>query len=376
MIRYALPTTDELIRLGARTPNAVSVCVPTDPSPAGREQARTAAKSGVDEGIRRLREAGASASDCDAVRAGWDALASDTTVWGKLSGSLAIFLAPGVSEEYVLPNSFTSSVQAGDYFDLSQLVRAVTAPQAAYALTLSTNGWSLWEASASARATPLELDGDYAEDAADATNRASIRGRGYQGRLVGDEGKKQLLERYAQTVVDAVRAELGKRDRKASAPLFVFANEPLLSMITTSDLPWQVVAVPGASDEARADRIDEVIRGRIGTITAQRLSAKADQIGHGFTDGLAVRDVAKAARAAVAGAVHTLIYDVNASVRGTFDDATGAIAFDDAGVDLLSRIAIAVLATGGTVHAVRADEISAQIWDGRLLAGLRHSLAG
>jgi len=62
--------------------------------------------------------------------------------------------------------------------------------------------------------------------------------------------------------------------------------------------------------------------------------------------------------------------------RGFLDDATGAIAFDaDNGEDLLSRLAVHVLRNGGEVLAVRPEEVTAQIWNGKVLAELRHPLA-
>ena len=114
---------------------------------------------------------------------------------GNLSRSLVVFLAPGFSEEYVLANAFSPRTSRGTHFDLAPLLRAVTTPQEAFALTLSSAGWNLWRATGSARVSEFEMVGDYADDAADATNRMSIRGRKLLRRLGGDEGQKVLLER-------------------------------------------------------------------------------------------------------------------------------------------------------------------------------------
>jgi hypothetical protein len=375
VIRYDLPTVSDLLRLGEPHPNAITVYLPTSPTPAGRELAATGSRSAITEGLRRLRAVGADNATIEAIRAQWDAVSEDTALWGRLSASMAVFLSPDTSEEYILPNDLEAQTQVGDYFDLGQLVRAVTTPQSAFALTLSAHGWNLWQASASARATEVELLGDYAEDAADATNRMTIRGRKLLRRLSGDEGKKTLLERYARTVADAVRAEAGRIDPHATRPLFVFATEPLLGMISAEDLPWTIVTVPGAPDDLRPDQIDEAIRARIGDLTSKALSARADRIGNGFADGLAATDLAQIARAAVTGAVSTLIYDFTVDILGTLDDATGAVTYGDDGYDLLSRIAVLVLQNGGEALAVRPDEVTAEVWNGRVLAHLRHALA-
>lgn len=375
MVNYEIPSVEDLIRLGERHPGAVTIYVSTAPTPRGRELAFTGAKSAIDQAVRSLRDAGAAQAEQDALRAQWTQLAEDSGLWANLSNSLVILLAPGVSEEYVLPNQFEPRTRLGDYFDLAPLVRAVTTPQKAFALTLSSNGWNLWTASEGARASELPLVGEHAEDAADATNRTSIRGRQLLRRLGGDEGQKVLLDRYAQVVADAVRDELGRIDPQASVPLFVFANEPLLSMVQGHGLPGTVVAIPGAADELRPDQIDQSIRERIGALTAAEVSAVAERIGNGFAAGLAVTDLAQLARAAAAGAVDTLIYDITTDARGTLDDATGAIQLADDGTELVSRIAVHVLRDGGKVIAVRPGEVEAGIWNGRLLAALRHSLA-
>jgi len=374
LIHHELPTVDDLLRLGATRSDSLSVYLPTEPTPRGRELAFTTVKSAVDAGIRELRAQGRPNGVQELFRVKWQSLAEDDALWGNLSRSLVVFIAADLVEEYVLPNEFAPRTSLGTHFDLAPLVRAVTTPQAAFALTLSSDGWNLWRATESARVSEVEVVGDHPDDAADATNRMSIRGRKLLRRLGGDEGQKVLLERYAQVVAGAVGAELGRIDPQASLPLFVFANDPLGSMFLSQDLPWSTEWVRGAPDELRPDELDQAIRERIGSHNTVTLSDRADEIGNGFASGLAVIDVAQAARAAVAGAVGTLIYELDTDVKGSLDASTGAIEFDPDGDDLLTQIALEVLRNGGEVRAVRDGEITAEIWNGRLLAGLRHPL--
>lgn len=374
MIHYELPTSTDLLALGVPRTDALSIYLATEPTPAGRDLAFTTVKSAVDEAIRALRAAGRTYAEQEALRAQWEVIAEDAELWGNLASSLVFFIAPGFVDQYVLPNAFEDFTHLGSRFDVGPLVRAVTTPQRAYALTLSSSGWNLWEATESSRATEFPLAGEHAEDAADATNRMSIRGRQLLRRLGGDEGQKVLLDRYAQVVAEAVRDELRRVDPNSRIPLFVFANEPLAAMVMSHGLPGEVVGVRGAADELRPDQIDEAIRERIGEITTRRLSREADQIGDGYAAGLASTDLAQVARAAAMAAVGTLYYDMTAEVRGALDPETGAVSFDADGEDLLSAIALLVLASGGEVHAVRPGEIEADIWNGQLLAGLRHAL--
>lgn len=374
MIHYELPTRADLLELGAPRADALSIYLATEPTPTGRDLAFATAKSAVDEAIRALRAAARSHADQEALREQWELVAADSELWGNLASSLVIFLAPGFTDEYVLPNSLESDTHFGGRFDLGPLVRAVTTPQRAFALTLSSSGWNLWQATESSRAAEFPLVDEHAEDAAVATNRMSIRGRKLLRRLGGDEGQKVLLDRYAQVVARAVRDELAPADPTSEVPLFVFANEPLASMVVAHGLPGEIVVVRGAADELRPDQIDQAIRERIGEITTRRLSRDADRIGDGFADGLVGTDVAQVARAAAAGAVGTLYYDLTADIRGLLNADTGAVRFDPEGDDLLAAIALLVLANGGEVHAVRPGEVDASIWNGRLLAGLRRPL--
>ena len=302
-----------------------------------------------------------------------DRLADDARLWANLSNSLVILLAPGVSEEYVLPTSSSRTPSSATTSTSRRWCARSPLLRRAFALTLSSDGSNLWTATEGARASELPLVGEHAEDAADATNRTSIRAASCCDGG-GDEGQKVLLDRYAQVVAEAVRDELGRIDPQGSVPLFVFANEPLLSMVQAHGLPGTVVTILGAADELRPDQIDQSIPERIGADCRGRGERAAERIGNGFASRLAVIDLAQLARAAAAGAVETLIYDITTDIRGTLDETTGALQLSDDGTDLLSRLAIQVLRSGAEVIAVRPGEVEAGIWNGRLLR-LRHPLA-
>jgi Bacterial archaeo-eukaryotic release factor family 11 len=372
--RYQLPDTADLIRLGEPHEHAITVYAETSPAPDERENSVLTAKSAVDRALRTIREGGARHAIEEQLRSRWAEI-SESDLWLRLSRSLAIFIANDFHEVYVLPNALETQSQVGSYFDIGQLVRAVTTPQEAYALTLSAHGWNLWRATASTRAEELPLLGQYAADVAEATNRATVRDRGHVRRLVGDEGKKVLLETYAKRVAEAVGSELGQADPSATRPLFLFATDPLLDLYRGIDHKRQIVAVAGAPDELRPDQIDDAIRESLSALNAERTNALVDEIGNGVARGLVVADVADIARGAVAGAVSTLVYNFTVDIVGRLDDTTGDVRYGDDGYDLLSRIAVITLDKGGEVIAVRPDEITAGIWNGTAVAGLRFPLA-
>lgn len=373
MTRYQLPDTADLRRLGEPHEIALTVYAETQPGPDHRDNNLLTAKSAVDGALRSVRQRGVSAAAEQRLRDRWEQIAG-SELWQRPSRSLAIFIADDFHEVYVLPNALLTQSQVGAYFDIGQLVRAVTTPQEAYALTLSANGWNLWYATASTRAEELPLVGEYAGDLAEATNRATVRDRDHVGRLVGDEGKKLLLETYAKRVADAVESELGQVDPSATRPVFLFATDPLLNLYRGLDHKRRLVPVPGAPDTLRPDQIDDAIRGQLSTLNAARITALADDIGDGSGRGLVATDLVDIGRAAVAGAVSTLIYDFTVDILGRLNDANGRVSYDDDGYDLLSRIAVTVLEKGGDVIAVRPEEVTADIWNGTAVAGLRFAL--
>lgn len=371
MARYQLPEAADLIRLGDPHEHAITVYAQTSPAPDQRENSMLQAKSAVDRALRTIREQGARHAVEQQLRDRWSQVA-ESELWLRLSRSLAIFIADDFHEVYVLPNALESQSQVGTYFDIGQLVRAVTTPQDAYALTLSANGWNLWRATATTRAEELPLVGEYtATDVAEATNRATVRDRDQVGSLVGDEGKKLLLETYAKRVAGAVESELGHVDPSANKPLFLFATDPLLDIYRGLHHKREIVAVHGAPDALRPDQIDDAIRTSLSTLNAKHTNALVEDIGDGVGRGLVATDIVDIGRAAAAGAISTLVYDFTVDTLGELDDADGRVTYGDTGYDLLSKIAVTVLHKGGQVIAVRPNEITADVWNGTAVAGLR-----
>lgn len=373
--QYELPTLDDLTRLAEPHEFAVTIYLPTSPVVSERTTSHVAAKSAFDACIGEVRASGARHATETALRERWESVVNDE-LWSRLSSSLAIFVSEEVAEVFVLPNALESQHLLAHYFDLGQLVRAVTSTQRAYALTLSTHAWKLWEATATTRAAELTLTGQHPTDAADATNRDTVGGPRPGNRLRGDEGRKLLLETYAKRVAEAVDSELGRLDPHGRAPLFLFATDPLLDLYQARERR-RVVAVPGAPDDLKDFQIDESIRERLTALNAEANSARLEEIGNDISAGLVLTDVGDLGRAAAAGAVDLLVYDFAVDLIGRLDDETGAVTLADdeaEGYDVLSRIAMLVLATGGEVVAVPHDEVTADVWQGPAVGHLRYAM--
>ena len=397
-VHYELPTTADFTALAGVHHPAITIYASTSPIVSERELAQVSVKSSFDEAIEQVRASGAESSAVDALRAERDRVLAQEIPWEALARSLAIFVAPGFREVFVLPNRLDDATHVGSHFTLGQLLRAPSQDQEAYALTISAHEWTLWHATPTDRAAKVDVDATGVANLDEATNREpgeekprghnrGIATQGGASRLMGDEGRKTLLDLYAKRVVDVVRKELHVLDPDDRVPLFVFAAEPLLSLcIERTRNGRRVVAVPGAPDRLGVADIDESLRSQLATLNIREAKDAVRELTEG-TAGRVERDLAAIAREAADGAVETLWFDFTASVNGTLDRESGAIQFaSDNGNgatlrdgthagDLLPQLAMLVMAKGGKVVTVRSDDLAGSGWAGPAMAELRFALA-
>ncbi|MFF2271802.1 hypothetical protein ACFVTX_05995 [Agromyces sp. NPDC058136] len=397
-VHYELPTTADFAALAGEHHPAITIYLSTSPVVSERERSEVAARSAFDEAIERVRAGGASSAEVAALRAERDAIVTDQGLWGALARSMAIFVAPGFSHVFVLPNRLDDAWHVGSHFTLGQLLRAPSQDQEAFALTLSAHEWALWHATPTARAAKLDVDQTGTANLDEATNRepnedkprGANRGTSSQGgasRLMGDEGRKTLLDQYSKRVIEVARRELLALDPEGRVPVFVFAAEPLLSLfVANTRNSRRVIPVPGSPDRLGASEIDEALRLQLAKLNVDEAEQALRQLGEG-TAGRVERDLAAIGREAADGAVETLWFDFTTSVFGTLDRESGAIEYargdgsdetladgTHAG-DLLPQLALLVISKGGKVVTVRSDDLDGTVWSGPAMAELRFALA-
>jgi hypothetical protein len=396
-VHYELPTTADFAALAGEHYPALSIYVSTSPIVAERERAEVAVRSLFDEAIERVRAAGATSAEVDALRRRRDSIVRAEPLWGNLSRSMAIFVAPDFEEVFVLPNRLDDAVHVGSHFTLGQLLRAPSQDQEAFAITISAHEWCVWHATPTDRAAKLEVEAAGLQNLDAATNREpgerAPRGAGSgvgaqngASRLEGDEGRKTLLDLYAKRVADVVRRELHERDPEDRVPLFVFATEPLLSLfIDRAHNGRRIVPVPGGSDRLNAAEIDEAIRLQLAKLNIHEAVSQLKTLADGSA-GRVERDLSAIAHEAVEGAVETFWFDFTTTVNGTLDRESGAIEFANnqgdgeelvdgrrAG-DLLPQLALLVISRGGKVVTVRGEDLEGTDWSGPAMAELRFAL--
>jgi release factor family 11 len=367
-----IPTRSELEELLAvRDPLCVSVYVPTSPLTQEAQASRIELKTLTADAMRQLEETGAARRAVGELREPLEELVDDEDFWAEQAHSLAVFAAPETVRTFRLPNRLTSEVEVGDRFYIKPLLRAVTFPQAAFVLALAAGGVRVVEVTADGPAHPVDVPGMPA-DLADAVG-ASIE-RSQSDRFIGAEGDKVRLRKFARKVDQALRGVVAGRQ----LPLILAATEPLDSIYRSLN-SYPALAPTGirGNPETLTDaELATAARSVLDDLYAAELAAVRDEFGARFHDGRASADVATVARAATAGAVDTLLVDIDEKVPGVVDEA-GAVTLaqddDAASYGVVDEIARRVLLSGGRVLAVRQDDLPERT---PLAAILRYALEG
>ena len=391
-VHYELPTAADFATLAGDHHPAITIYASTSPVVSERERAEVAVKSAFDAAIEQVRSGEASGPEVDALRRARDQILSDQPLWAGLARSLAIFVSPGFSEVFVLPNQLDDAVHVGSHFTLGQLLRAPSQDQEAYAVAVSANEWSLWHATPTDRAVQMPVEPSVPKSADEAANRepgdvGTRRVGGHGDRGASEEDRRSAtLDIYAKRVADAVRHELMTHDPDERVPLVVFAAEPMLTQfIDRARNGRRLVPVQGAPDRLSAAEIDDGVRRELAMLNI----SEAKQAIHGLAEGSAgrvERDLAAIGRLAADGAVETLWFDFTTSVNGTLDQESGAIRFATANGegenlqdgthagDVLPQLALLVMSKGGKVVTVRSDDLDGEVWSGPAMAELRFAL--
>lgn len=365
MLCVDLPTEAELGELARHRGDAcASLYLPTTPLTQETAGDRIALRNLSADAVRRLTEARVDKRRVAALAEHLDALDDDEDFWRFQARGLAILATPEHVHTFRLASTLTPTAVVSDRFHLKPLLRAVTFPHCAYVLALSENAVRLLGVSADLPVTAVGVPGMPA-DAASAAGKSSLADRSPSGRIQGSEGKKVRLSQYARKVDRALRGWLA-----GGVPIILAAAQPLAALYraVNSSPDLAGAGIDGnpetTSDGELASRaravLDDLYRAQLAS-WRETFAARAQQ-------GRATTDVAQAARAATAGAVDSILVDIDRHLPGTVDDTTGAVALTDApgSYGVVDEIARRVLLTRGRVLAVRADDIP----DGAPLAAI------
>ncbi len=367
-----VPTCHEIdALLAVRTSPAVSLYLPTDPASAGDAE-RTDWRNLTGEALDQLRAVGAGKDDVAALEEQFADVEDDDDFWRLQARTLAAFATPASLTTFRLPNTLVRQVTVADRMHLTPLLRAVTFPQAGFVLALSQGANRLIEFVPEAAPEVVRVP-DLPTDVASAVGKSSILDRSPTRRLQGTEGQKVRMRQYARQVDQALRPIL----LNSGIPLIVAATEPLAAIFRSvsryPDLAPETL--PGNPDTTSDADLVAAARGVLDRLHAAQLSELHELFDRRTSERRTATDVATVARLAVAGAVDTLLVDMDATVPGSVDEATGAVTFteDGDGTGVTDEIARLVLLAGGRVLAVRRDDVPGR---GEVAALLRYTPTG
>lgn len=359
MLYVDVPSESDLTALAShRAAASVSIYLPTTPLSQEAQADRIEFGNLVKQAVRQLHDAGTDKRQVEALEEQLQDLVDDDEFWRFQAHSLAVFATPENTRTFRVASKLSKAVEVSDRFHLKPLLRVVSFSQSAYVLALSENAVRVIEVSADLPASTVKVPG-MPKDAASAAGKASIKDRSVSGRIQGDEGQKVRLRQFARKVDAALRDLLAGR----GVPL-VLASSPPISLVypTVNSYAHLVEQTIEGNPETLSDA-DLATRARavLDGLHAEQLEAWRSLFEQRENQGRATTDVAQAARAATFGAVDTLFVDIDQSVSGTIDEATGAVTYSNAAdahdYGVIDEIARRVLAARGRVVGVRKDDV-------------------
>lgn len=358
MLYVDIPTHSELVGLALeRTPASVSIYLPTTPVSGEISGDRTILKNLAKKALAQLTEAGHDKREVSSIEAHLDDLVDDESFWRFQAHSLAIFVTPTNIRTFRVPNALAPMAEVADRFHLTPLLRSVTFSNAAYVLALAEGCVRLIEISPDQPPVNVDVPG-LAKSAAEALGRSSLGVSTESRRSDSASGQRAMRAEFARAVDRALRGILAGQD----VPLFL-AADPGLNSIYRSINSYAHLVSFGINTPGDMSDTEVVVATRklLDKYHAEEITAFHELFAARENSGRATTDVAQAARAATFGAIATLLVDIDATVPGTLDDESGAVAFASTGsasnYGVIDEIARRALLSGAKVLAVRATDL-------------------
>jgi hypothetical protein len=371
MLYVDIPVPEEIAALAAARGDAcVSIYLPTTPLSQQAQADRIALKNLSRNALQQLQDRGVDKRRIAAIGEQLDDLIDDYEFWRFQAHSLAIFATPENLRTFRVPNALEPVAFTADRFHLKPLLRSVSFPNSCYVLALAQKSVRLIEVSPDLPSTAIHVEG-MPTDAGRAVQGVGEVSHWPSGRIQAAEGQKVLLRQFARQVDKALRPIL----TGSGITLILAAAEPVSSLYRSVNTYRHLAAatIEGSPEGLSEAQLAERARPILDQIYQEQVDGWRQVFAARANQGRATTDVAQAARAATAGAVDSMLADIDAVLPGNID-ANGAVTFaaksDASNYDLIDEIAARVLASSGRVIAVRRTDIPG---DAPLAAILRYA---
>lgn len=360
-----LPSADDFTELTQHR-HAVSVSVYVassgsdgNLSPIGRhpESAQIALRTAVTDALSGGSAAGLPASDRERLLGLVDDLVEDRDFWSTQARSLAVFASPDGLRSFRLMNRLRTHGSLGDRFDTGPLIRATTFAHSGFVLALTKGSVQLLSLESDASSHEMVLTG-LPEDLGLELQTADHDGRMDRQRADGNQRPKAQRRDYCSTVQEAVLQQINGSDH----PLVLAASSDLEPAYREVNTYRRLVEEGITANPASLGRDELARRGRevLDRNYAAQLADWREQFGTLRAHGRASAKLRDIARAATAGQVDVLLFDLTAEREGTIDEYGNVTPADEPGAHtygLADEVAARVLRSGGTVKAVRGADL-------------------
>lgn len=364
-----LPSASEVRSLMEVTgTTCVSIYLPTTPQSVDAEAERIAFKNLASDAVGQLAAAGVEKADVAAFTDAFTELEEDQQFWRHQANSLVVLATVDEVRSFRLANRLEAAAVVGDRFFVKPLLRSVSFPSAGFVLALSQGSVRLFEFGGDYG--PAEVDvADLPEDLESFVETVPGADASAGFGVMSPEGRNTRLRKFARQIDRAVRATLRGQD----LPVVLAAAEPLAGVFrSVSTLPTLVEGgFTGNPANVPGHELVAAARAALDGVNEAEVRELHDQFGVREGQNRTATDLADVARRATFGAVDTLIVDIDRVVPGTVDDDGAITLTDEPGAyDVVDEVARRVLAAGGRVVAVRADEVPG---GGEAAASLRYA---
>ncbi len=356
-MRLTLPTDENLTELTKhRNDASVTIYLPSTQMTREVEVVQMALKAAATDAETQLRDKGIHKEQIDEIERTLESFQSNREFWQFQAHALAIFIAPGIVHAYRLANTLQPHVSVGDRFDIGPLLRSVTFTNSGYVLSVAEGRDRLLELSADS--SPIELKLALPEELDTVLEDTKYQGRFDRHRADGATGERVERERYCRLVHEAVLAHVAG----STLPMILAASkdlEPAYRAVNTYRglLESGIDANP---ESLSVDELDKRARAILDDHYENKVVLWRELFGTRKANGLATSQLSEVARAATASGVESLMFDMDSTLEGSIDDmgVVNEVTESDAEhYGIIDEIAARVLRSGGTVKAVRAEDL-------------------
>ena len=309
-------------------------------------------------------------------------LTENNSFWLDRSDGFAAFLTTEESRLYRLPIDFEELVVTGKRFHVKPLFPMIAANNRFYVLALSKNKVRLFQGThfSIAEIESKEIPESLVDALALEERQRSVQhhisniagGRhdaAYHGQNVSSQDEKRQphdeVTRFFRDVDNGVRQTLGEDD----APLVLAGVEYYLPIYREVNRYGGLVddsIVAGNPDHQKAEDLHEkawqIVEPQF--MSAQQSSMERFEQLRGNGAKLASNDIHEIIPAAVFARVDTLFVEIDAHIWGRYDRDENAVELhdghDSGDEDLLDLAAVHTLVHGGTVHALRSENMPSE----------------